>query len=359
MEKSERETTLQKLPAMLLAWYDKNKRDLPWRENTDPYRVWVSEIMLQQTRVEAAKEHYIRFVRELPDVRALAACPEDKLLKLWEGLGYYSRARNLQKAAKIIAESGFPQTAEGWKKLPGVGDYTAGAIASICFEEASPAVDGNVVRVLSRVLADGREQETLKREFAAELAPAYPAARRGDFTQSLMELGATVCLPASPLCLTCPLFSLCQTKSDALPRRKEKPQRRTFCKTLFLFCDGGRLALYRRTAGVLKGTYGFFSAERPMDGAQAEDFLRRAGLQNFTLGAPLAHTHVFSHLEWRMTAYAVYSHEDAARLALPADESAEADFARLFYADKREIESEYSLPSAFRWALEIFSDRPR
>ena len=352
-EKDGRAEALARLPALLLPWYDENKRSLPWRESKDPYRVWVSEIMLQQTRVEAAKEHYRRFSAELPTVADLAACDEKKLFKLWEGLGYYSRARNLQRAARIVAEGGFPRTAQEWKKLPGVGDYTAGAIASIAFEQPSPAVDGNVIRVLARLLGDGREQETLKGAFAAELAPAYPPARRGDFTQSLMELGATVCTPAAPQCLACPLFSLCKTRSDALPRRKEKAARRRLQKTLFLFFDGARLALYRRTAGVLKGTYAFFSAERAMNGEEAAAFLQGAGLHRFALGAPAAHTHVFSHLEWEMTAYPVFTQEDASALRLPAGESADAPFSALLYAEKEAVVREFSLPSAYRWCLAL------
>ena len=351
MEEKQRKQILQSLPPLLLEWYDRNKRDLPWRKDTDPYRVWISEIMLQQTRVEAAREHYIRFLRELPTVQALADCPEDKLLKLWEGLGYYSRARNLQKAAAIVAKNGFPHTAAELKKLPGIGEYTAGAIASICFEESAPAVDGNVVRVLSRVLADGRSQDTLKKVLAEELSASYPPARRGDYTQSLMELGATVCLPSSPLCLTCPLLCVCEAKSDAFPLRKEKPKRRIFYKTLFVFCDKTRIALYRREEGVLRGTYAFFSIGREMDKGQAEAFLRLAGLKNFSLGSPLKHTHVFSHLEWHMTAYTVYSEEDAAKLTLPAGESADAPFSALFYAERSAAKREFSLPSAYRWAL--------
>lgn len=350
-EQTARADALRQLPGLLLPWYDANRRDLPWRENTDPYRVWVSEIMLQQTRVEAAKDHYIRFLAELPTVEALAACDEKKLFKLWEGLGYYSRARNLQRAAKIVAETGFPSTAEGWKKLPGVGDYTAGAIASIAFGQPSPAVDGNVIRVLARLLGDGREQETLKGAFAGELAPAYPPARRGDFTQSLMELGATVCTPSSPQCLACPLFALCRTRGDALPARRAKPERRRSEKTLFLFRRGDQVALYRRKAGVLKGTYAFFSAERAMDEAEAAAFLRAAGLQRFALGAPLRHTHVFSHLEWEMTAYPVGTDEDAAALRLPEGERADAAFSELFYAEKEAVVREFSLPSAYKWCL--------
>ena len=344
----DRAAALADLPDLLLPWYDEHKRDLPWRKNTDPYRVWISEIMLQQTRVEAAKEHYVRFLAALPDVQALAECPEERLFKLWEGLGYYSRARNLQKAAKMVAERGFPHTAKEWKALPGIGDYTAGAIASIAFEEPSPAVDGNVIRVLSRLLGDGRDQETLKGAFAEALRPAYPAARRGDFTQSLMELGATVCTPLSPQCLVCPLFSLCKTKSDALPQKREKPPRKMTDATLFLFRDGERVALCRRTQGVLRGMYGFFMLEQSMDAEQAAAFLREAGVRGFSLGAPAAHRHVFSHVEWNMTAYPVLlsSPTDLAGVCSPVCTPPE-------WFDGGRVAREISLPSAFRWCLDL------
>ena len=375
-----REAALAALPALLLPWYDKNKRDLPWRQDTDPYRVWVSEIMLQQTRVEAAKEHYVRFLQALPTVEDLAACPEDKLLKLWEGLGYYSRARNLQKAAKIVAAEGFPSTAEGWRKLSGIGDYTAGAIASIAFGQPTPAVDGNVIRVLSRLLGDDRPPEALKSSLFAELAPAYPQARCGDFTQSLMELGATVCTPASPLCLTCPLFELCRTRSDALPLPRRKQERKRSELTVLLFVRGGEAALCRRQSGVLRGMYGFFCIEQAMDAAGVQAFLRGAGMRSFALGERRAHRHVFTHLEWEMTAYVVLSEEDAAALqnsSAAADDAAAAnqtaaaasaageaaaakqsapahtDFAALQYFSVEQIEKEISLPSAFRWCLPL------
>ena len=380
-----REAALAALPALLLPWYDKNKRDLPWRQDTDPYRVWVSEIMLQQTRVEAAKEHYVRFLRALPTVEDLAACPEDKLLKLWEGLGYYSRARNLQKAAKIVAAQGFPATAEGWRKLPGIGDYTAGAIASIAFGQPTPAVDGNVIRVLSRLLGDDRPPEALKSSLFAELAPAYPQARCGDFTQSLMELGATVCTPASPLCLTCPLFELCRTRSDALPLPRRKQERKRSELTVLLFVRGGEAALCRRQSGVLRGMYGFFCIEQAMDAAGVQAFLRGAGMRSFALGERRAHRHVFTHLEWEMTAYVVLSEEDAAALqnsSAAADDAAAAnqtaaaasaageaaaakqsapahtDFAALQYFPVERIEREISLPSAFRWCLPLLRRAP-
>ncbi|HIY45893.1 MAG TPA: A/G-specific adenine glycosylase [Candidatus Borkfalkia excrementipullorum] len=358
-----RAEALRQLPALLLPWYDTNKRDLPWRINTDPYRVWISEIMLQQTRVEAAKEHYIRFLRELPTAADLAACPEEKLLKLWEGLGYYSRARNLQRAAKIVAETGFPRTAAELKKLPGIGDYTAGAIASIAFGQPAPAVDGNVIRVLSRLLGDGRSPEMLKTAFAEELAPAYPAQRRGDFTQSLMELGATVCLPSSPLCLTCPLFALCKTKSDALPARKQKPERRREDKTLLLFRAGETVALCRRNDGVLKGMYGFFAVGASLSDAQIAAFLRGAGVQNFEIGEKRRHKHVFSHIEWTMLARVIELPDEkqlaaadetagARAIGMPADTEI-SPFASLKYFTKAQIEADISLPSAFRWCMEL------
>ncbi len=347
---------VQKLPDLLLPWYDSHKRDLPWRINTDPYRVWISEIMLQQTRVEAVKEHYLHFLRTLPDVHALAECREDTLFKLWEGLGYYSRARNLQKAAKIIDRNGFPRTERGLRSLPGIGDYTAGAIASIAFEEATPAVDGNVVRVLSRLLGDERSPTFLKKALRDLLACAYPPLRRGDFTQSLMELGATVCLPASPLCLTCPLLQLCDTHSDALPAREPKAVRRKIPVTVLLFHNGSRIALCKRENGLLRGTYGFFTIERAMEQEDAARFLQDAGLNRFALGKEIKHNHVFSHIEWNMTAFPVACETDVSSLTLP--ESIARDgivctrFQALSYHEKSYVERELSLPTAFRWCLQ-------
>lgn len=347
-----RAAVLRQLPQLLLPWYDRNKRDLPWRKNTDPYRVWVSEIMLQQTRVEAAKEHYIRFLHELPTVQALADCPEDKLLKLWEGLGYYSRARNLQKAAKIVAAEGFPDTVEGWKKLPGIGDYTAGAVVSIAFQKPAAAVDGNVIRVLSRLLGDGRPIDVLKGAFTKELQPALSQERCGDFTQSMMELGATVCLPSSPVCLTCPLLSLCRTRSDALPAQKIKPPRKAVPMTLFLFVCGGKAALVRREEGVLRGMYGFFYTEEALSAGEAAARLRAAGLQNFAVGAPHAHRHVFTHLEWDMNAYPVFAEQVSLQgEAFGAVPHAAPDM--LEWYTLADIEQSISLPSAFRWCLAV------
>ena len=211
---------LNKLPAVLLPWYRENRRDLPWRQDREPYHVWLSEIMLQQTRVEAVRDYYLRFIRELPDVYALANCDDDRLHKLWEGLGYYSRVRNLKKAARVIVEEyggEFPRDHGAVLALPGVGPYTAGAICSIAFELPTPAVDGNVLRVLSRLRADGEpiDLPEHKRRVQRELEGIYPRENPGDFTQALMELGATLCGPNwEPRCGECPCRDFCRGRED-------------------------------------------------------------------------------------------------------------------------------------------------
>ena len=198
----------------LLHWFWANHRVLPFRSDPTPYHVWVSEIMLQQTRVAAAVPYYERFVQELPDIPALAACEEERLLKLWEGLGYYSRVRNLQKAARIVCEQyggQLPGDLAALKKLPGIGDYTAGAIASIGFGVPAPAVDGNVLRVFARLYNDEGDimQPAVKASTTQKVMAQQPAEAPGDFNQALMELGALVCTPGQPDCAACPLQALC------------------------------------------------------------------------------------------------------------------------------------------------------
>ncbi|MBQ3141261.1 MAG: A/G-specific adenine glycosylase, partial [Clostridia bacterium] len=261
-------TDLKLIVQPLLDWYAQNKRVLPWRENTDPYRVWVSEIMLQQTRVEAVIPYYLRFLERFPSVQALADAPEDELLKAWEGLGYYSRARNLQKTARIVCEKfggRFPSDYEQLLKLPGIGVYTAGAIASIAFEKPTPAVDGNVLRVLSRLTEshDDITEPAVKARFTQLLADVYPSTRRGDFTQSLMELGATVCVPNGPArCGQCPLAQLCKAQlhgiQHLLPVKAPKQTRRSEDKTVLLLRCGQRYAVRRREPdGLLGGLWEF------------------------------------------------------------------------------------------------------
>ena len=211
---------LKQLPGLLLPWFAEHRRDLPWRRDREPYHVWLSEIMLQQTRVEAVRGYYLRFLERLPDIAALASAPEDVLLKLWEGLGYYSRVRNLQKAAQCVMEQHggeFPRELPAIRALPGIGDYTAGAIASICFEAPAAAVDGNVLRVILRLTAcaDSPADVRVRRRIGEELSAVYPAGHCGDFTQALMELGATVCLPnGAPQCGACPLRALCEAHAQ-------------------------------------------------------------------------------------------------------------------------------------------------
>ena len=226
---------LKKLPGLLLPWFEQNKRDLPWRQNRDPYRVWLSEIMLQQTRVEAVKGYYARFLAALPDIAALAACDDDLLHKLWEGLGYYSRVRNLKKAANVILEEHggrFPRDYAAIRSLPGIGDYTAGAICSICFDLPTPAVDGNVLRVISRIMNDATpiDLPAQKKKIRDALQEIYPA-QAGDFTQALMELGATVCGPnRAPDCEHCPCRSIClgylAGTAQQLPVKSPKKEKR-------------------------------------------------------------------------------------------------------------------------------------
>ena len=331
------------IPAPLLLWYQKNKRALPWRENPTPYRVWVSEIMLQQTRVEAAREYYLRFMRELPDVYALASCEEDRLMKLWEGLGYYSRARNLQKAARIVAEEyggKFPEDEKGLRALPGVGEYTAGAVLSIAFGKRAPAVDGNVLRVMSRLTADSSpvSDPAYKAYLSETLKEIYPPEGEGcsAFTQSLMELGALVCKPLSPDCPACPLRALCraaergeQGNFPVLPEKKQKRQEDIF---VFLIRTPDGIAVRKRTSGVLKGMYEFPSL--PASDKSPEQILSEWGMSAFTVGSSRKYTHIFTHIRWEMTAFPVRAS------AAPFEIYPEGD-----------IEAKISLPTAFRQCL--------
>ena len=302
------------LSAALLPWYRGNARDLPWRKTQDPYPIWVSEIMLQQTRVAAVLGYYARFLAAFPTVEDLAAAPEEQLMKLWEGLGYYSRARNLQKAAKVVAERGsFPNTYETLLKLPGVGEYTAGAIASAAFGLPCPAVDGNVLRVMMRLtdcradIAEGSVKAAV-REALAQIMPK----EKGDiriFNQALMELGATVCLPnGEPKCGACPMRGRCfacsrgtvmtlPVKSGKKPRRKEE-------KTVYVLLQEGRVALRRRDeSGLLAGLWEFPNLGEKLDEERAAECLAQWGLTAKAWHKKLAAKHIFTHVEWHMTGY--------------------------------------------------------
>lgn len=315
----------------LLEWYRVCKRDLPWRRNRNPYTALVAELMLQQTRVEAVKERYVQFLAAFPTAEALAAADEEEVLKLWEGLGYYSRARNLHRAAKVIAEHGFPATFEGVRALPGVGDYTAGAVCSIALGIPAPAVDGNVLRVLSRLYADGSNVDdgAVRGKYAHLLRAVYPP-ETADFCEALMELGAIVCVPnGAPTCGNCPWADVCRAhlagREEAFPVRSEKKARRIVEATVCVLKCGEKYALEKRPAkGLLAGLWQF-----PFFEGEAPDF-----------GAPSAEKrakHVFTHVEWHMRGKLIPVGEE-----LPP----------YVWVTAYEISAIYALPSAFRAFLE-------
>lgn len=333
----------------LLNWYSERARVLPWRENPTPYRVWVSEIMLQQTRVEAVKPYFERFVKELPDLPALAEAPEEQLLKLWEGLGYYSRVRNLQKAARIVLEQyggELPHSASKLASLPGIGAYTAGAVASIAFGLPEPAVDGNVLRVLARLTASRKDigEPAVKKEAAALLKKIYPEGHAGDFTQSLMELGAVVCLPnGAPLCGGCPLSGLCDGfrtgAAPNLPVKLRQPKRKIERKTVFILRCGGKTALHRREdTGLLAGLWEFPNVVGVLSPRRAEAILKSWGIGVLSMKTGPKSKHLFSHIEWQMTGYLVNS---------------DAQTEGFVWASREEIADRYAIPSAFKAYLPL------
>ena len=305
---------LNALTAPLLAWYDLNGRALPWRSEVTPYRTWVSEIMLQQTRVSAVIPYFTRFMDELPTVGALAEVPEERLFKLWEGLGYYSRARNLQKAAKIlVCEYGgaLPDTAAELVKLPGIGHYTAAAIASISFAQPLAAVDGNLLRVAARVSGCGEDimDAKVRRLFQEKLDAVIDRARPGAYNQAMMDLGATVCLPnGAPLCAQCPARSFCeayrQGLTELLPVRGAKKQRRAEERTVFLIKRGDTLAVRQRPdTGLLARLTEFPNVGGNLDASGAEITLAQWGLTAKRIVPAGTAKHVFTHIEWQMKGY--------------------------------------------------------
>lgn len=341
------ESPFAQIAPPLLSWYGENARTLPWRSDPAPYRVWISEIMLQQTRVEAVLSYFMRFLAVLPDIPALAAASPELLLKLWEGLGYYSRARNLQKAAQIVCErygGCLPASFEALRELPGFGDYTAGAVASIAFGLRVPAVDGNVLRVFARLL-DAHGDVSLpqaKREAAVLALRAGPAQGMGAFNQALMDLGATVCLPnGAPQCSRCPLASLClglrAGTAPALPCKKAKKPRRVEERTVLAVVGGGRVLLQKRPeSGLLAGLWELPNAPGFLSEQEALRLAASLGAK-FPAALPLkASKHLFSHVEWHMRGFLIRA---ASFGALP-------DGAAL--ANAPELREGYALPSAFR-----------
>lgn len=349
MQKTEK-SVFERIPVPLISWFQENKRALPWRKNPTAYRVWVSEIMLQQTRVEAVKEYYVRFMNELPTVQALAACEEEKLLKLWEGLGYYSRVRNMQKAAqKIMAyySGELPTSFLELCSLPGIGRYTAGAIASIAYGQPIAAVDGNVFRVASRLEENATPISVpyYRKYLEEQLSAVYPKAGKGcsDFTQSLFELGALICKPLSPECALCPIKQFCkayqhgtQKSYPVLPQKKEKRIERVY---VFLIQTPQGFCIRRRENGVLRGM-NEFPSYIITDEETPKQVLYEWGISEFTIKKTQAYRHIFTHIRWEITC--VWALADDA----PFDAYTLA-----------EIEREISLPTAFKQCLDILREK--
>ncbi len=349
------------IPQLLLNWYDKNRRILPWREQPTAYRVWVSEIMLQQTRVEAVKPYFERFMQSLPDVEALAAAEEETLLKLWEGLGYYNRVRNLQKAAlRIVEQYGgqIPADYEELLKLPGIGSYTAGAISSIAWGQRQPAVDGNVLRVLARIRRDERpiSDAKVKKQVELELREAMPADRPGDFNQAMMELGACVCVPnGEPHCGSCPLAGLCMAHRDgaetAYPRKESRAPRGIEEKTILVIRDAERTVLRKRSGkGLLAGMYEFPSMGGFRTAQEVVEHLAENGLKVLHIRPLEEARHVFTHKEWHMKGYMV--RVDELEPALPCEGTAD-----WLYIRPEETRERYPIPAAFAAYTKMLSIR--
>ncbi len=324
----------------LLAWYQSSHRDLPWRKTRDPYCIWISEIMLQQTRVEAVKEYYCRFLAVFPTVSVLAEAEEEQILKLWEGLGYYSRARNLKKAAcQIMEQQGgiFPSDWDSVRKLPGIGDYTAGAILSIAFGQPVPAVDGNVLRVLSRIFHDESDimDPKTKARYTELLRQVYPDKYCSEVTQSLMELGAMVCVPnGEPKCEDCPVFEICRARvmgdADALPVKSKKADRKTQKKTVIVLQCGEEVAISKRSEkGLLHGMW----EPMNMDGHLLEKDLKKQFFSSQKIEKIGTHRHIFTHIEWDMVGYRVILSQK------------EGNFQ---WVTREELKTTYAIPKAFQ-----------
>lgn len=341
---------LEKLIVPAMEWFQKNKRDLPWRQDINPYHIWVSEIMLQQTRVEAVKGYYERFLKRLPTLEDLALCPEDELLKLWEGLGYYNRVRNMQAAARILVKDyggKMPKDYNQILALPGIGAYTAGAISSIAFDIPAPAVDGNVLRILCRVSEDGSDikKEAVKKKVTNLLLPIMPKTQPGVLNQALMEIGATVCVPnGTPECTSCPWEKLClshrHNTTDSYPVKSKPARRKIEEKTVLLIMDGDKILIEKReNKGLLAGLYQFPNISGYKEKRDVVAYVRQRGLDPVFVEELPDAKHIFSHIEWRMKGYLI----KVSDFSLLEEKNHEAPI----LISKKEIQEEYAIPAAF------------
>lgn len=340
--------TLQHIVTPLLDWFYSQARILPWRENPTPYRVWVSEIMLQQTRVEAVKPYYDRFMKRLPTLDDLAEIEEQELMKLWEGLGYYNRARNLQKAAIMVQQQyggELPADYNELQKLPGIGSYTAGAVASIAYQIKAPAVDGNVLRVFSRLLLYEKDvlSQKAKKEvesFVMEVMPNDTAA----FNQALMELGAMVCVPnGKPKCQECPLNKLCMAHAEdrilEFPKKSPKKPRVIENRTILVIKDQNKAAIQKRpNKGLLAGLYEFPSLDGHVSEEEVIAYLKDSGIEVLRIQPLEKSKHIFSHIEWHMIGYEVRV-DELSPLKKTND--------RLLFMTATDTENHYPIPTAF------------
>lgn len=331
----------------LLLWYEKEKRILPWRASKNPYYIWISEIMLQQTRVEAVKPYFERFIHALPTVQAVAEAPEEELLKLWEGLGYYNRVRNIQKAAQKVVElynGQLPKDYGKLKELSGIGNYTAGAVASIAYGIPVPAVDGNVLRVISRIdeRYDDIMKQSTKTRVEEDILEIIPKDAPGEFNQALMELGATVCVPnGAPLCEKCPVAEECKAylhgKTGEIPVKAPKKPRKIEERTILVIQDGDHVAIQKRPRkGLLAGLYEFPNLEGHLSEEEVLRYIDERQLISLHIQPLEESKHIFSHIEWRMKGYAIRVAE--------LDEKKQGD---LIFVDQRETEDKYAIPAAF------------
>lgn len=335
----------------LLEWYHKNARDLPWRSDPTPYRVWISEMMLQQTRVDTVIPYYMRFISELPTIEALASVEEDKLLKLWQGLGYYNRALNLKKAAQILVaenQGELPSETTELLLLPGIGSYSAGAIASIAFGKAVPAVDGNVLRIMARILAIHEDINSgkVKKQMQEIMTQLVPKKESGSFNQALMDLGASICIPkGEPKCTECPVSKHCiaynRGISSDLPIKVAKKRRIVDEKTVFIILSKDKFALRKREAGgLLPNLWEFPNVEGYLTENQSRDVLREMGVYVKQIKETKTSKHIFSHREWHMKGYFI----------LGETEESAVDFV---WVTKNEINQQYSIPTAFKDFIKI------
>ena len=341
---------MEKYTEQIVKWYQENKRDLPWRKGKNPYHIWISEIMLQQTRIEAVIGYYYRFLEKIPDIKTLATIEEKSLLKLWEGLGYYNRARNLKIAANQIEneyQGKFPTTYVEIIKLKGIGEYTASAISSICYNEPQVTIDGNVLRVFTRFYNDQRnidEPRTKKsiREYLQKIIPE----ESGDFNQGLMEIGETICIPNGiPKCNICPLKKDClanhyNTYQD-LPIRKKKIVKKQEDYTVLIFQNQDEVAIYQRTKeSLLNNLWGFPQIEGLFSMEEIKDYLIKQNIKYQYIQQGIQNTHIFTHKKWNMISYKI-------RLT--------TNYSLKQYKWKKisEIKEEFAIPTAYKPFLEF------